>query len=82
MADIGLYRPQAATGCFPPVIVRRTQVFKRRLEPVDLDGVTQFGAGYAAGDVRYFQTWYRDPTGGPCGAGFNLTNGMSAAFAP
>lgn len=30
--------------------------------------------GVQAGDVRCYQYWYRDPTGGPCGAHFNLTN--------
>jgi hypothetical protein len=36
--------------------------------------------GWISGDTRYFQTWYRDPSGGPCGAGFNLTNGMELTF--
>ena len=30
-----------------------------------------------AGDLRYYQLWYRDPAGSPCGALFNLTNGYS-----
>lgn len=30
-----------------------------------------------AGDLRYYQLWYRDPQGSPCGAQFNLTNGYS-----
>ena len=38
--------------------------------------------GWQAGDVRRFQAWYRDPVGGPCGAGFNLTNGVELAFQP
>jgi len=38
--------------------------------------------GWSAGDVRRFQVWYRDPAGGPCVSGFNLTNGNELAFAP
>lgn len=36
--------------------------------------------GWAAGDTRRFQTWYRNPSGGPCGTGFNLTNGTEISF--
>jgi FG-GAP repeat len=32
-----------------------------------------------AGDTWYFQAWYRDPDG-PCGTGFNLTNGLRVEF--
>ena len=38
--------------------------------------------GFAAGDVRRFQAWYRDPQGSPCGNGFNLSNGVEVTFAP
>jgi hypothetical protein len=38
--------------------------------------------GWIAGDIRRFQVWYRDPVGSPCGAGFNLTNGLEVAFVP
>ncbi len=34
-----------------------------------------------AGQVWNFQGWYRDPSG-PCGKGFNLTNGVSVSFTP
>ncbi len=35
----------------------------------------------AAGGVRYYQVVYRN-NGGPCGAGFNITNGVSVVWAP
>ncbi len=33
------------------------------------------------GQIWNFQGWFRDPTG-PCGKGFNLTNGVSVSFTP
>ncbi|MCB9915512.1 MAG: FG-GAP repeat protein [Planctomycetes bacterium] len=39
------------------------------------------GTGWSAGDVRRFQLWYRDPVG-PCGGGFNLSNGLELTVAP
>jgi hypothetical protein len=38
--------------------------------------------GWSAGDTRSLQGWYRDPAGSPCGAGFNLTNGVELTFVP
>jgi hypothetical protein len=38
-------------------------------------------AAIVAGDLRYFQLYYRDPFG-PLGTGFNLTNAMCVAFVP
>ncbi|MDP6538666.1 MAG: zinc metalloprotease [Planctomycetota bacterium] len=38
--------------------------------------------GWSNGDTRYFQTWYRNPQGSPCGSGFNLTQGLSVSFTP
>lgn len=38
--------------------------------------------GWAAGDSRNFQVWYRDPAGSPCGSAFNLTHGLGLTFAP
>jgi FG-GAP repeat len=44
--------------------------------------VTSFplGSGLAAGDVKRYQYWYRNPTGSPCGAAFNLTNGYELSW--
>lgn len=38
--------------------------------------------GWASGDTRRFQTWYRDPVGGPCGSAFNLSHGVELVFGP
>ncbi|MFT7668071.1 MAG: hypothetical protein ACI8X5_000758 [Planctomycetota bacterium] len=36
-----------------------------------------------SGDARFFQVLYRDSqVGGPCGLGFNLTNGVQVSFLP
>ncbi|MCB9914144.1 MAG: hypothetical protein H6828_03215 [Planctomycetes bacterium] len=37
--------------------------------------------GWGAGDTRRFQAWYRDPAG-PCGTGYNLSNGVEVTFVP
>jgi PKD repeat protein len=34
-----------------------------------------------AGQTWFFQCWFRDPMG-PCGRGFNLSNGVSLSFVP
>jgi hypothetical protein len=38
--------------------------------------------GWGAGDVRYFQSWFRDPGGAPCGSGFNLSDAVLIFFGP
>jgi len=38
--------------------------------------------GCAAGDVKRYQLWYRDPNTTPCGAQFNLTNGVEVTYGP
>jgi len=38
------------------------------------------GGAIAAGSTWYFQGWFRD-TQGPCGSGFNLSNGLPVTFA-
>jgi len=54
----------------------------------DASGSASWGPGIAAlggwnpGDLRRFQAWYRDPSGSPCGTGFNLSNGLEVIFVP
>jgi len=36
--------------------------------------------GCAAGDLKRYQAWYRDPAGSPCGTQFNLTNGYEITW--
>jgi hypothetical protein len=36
---------------------------------------------WSAGATLRFQAWHRDPSG-PCGGGFNLTNGIEVTFTP
>lgn len=36
--------------------------------------------GVDAGDTKRYQLWYRDPNTSPCGAGFNLSNGLEITF--
>ena len=42
---------------------------------------TEFGLTILAGETWSFQAWYRDP-GGPCGMGFNTSNGLAVTFEP
>ena len=38
--------------------------------------------GVLAGQTKYYQFWYRDPLGSPCGSNFNLSNGLAIEWAP
>ncbi len=46
----------------------------------DLSGPSIWAPG--AGDTLYFQSWYRDLNGSPCGTSQNLTNGVEITFRP
>jgi len=35
-----------------------------------------------AGDTKYYQCWYRNPTSSPCGSDFNASNGFAVTWAP
>ncbi len=72
-----------------------TGMFRFAPQDSGSEGVVTLGPGIAAytyanfpaagqiqaGQTWYFQTWYRDPAG-PCGTGFNLTNGLKVDFKP
>jgi hypothetical protein len=38
--------------------------------------------GVAPGDTKRYQLWYRNPSTSPCGAQFNLSNGVEMVFTP
>jgi hypothetical protein len=38
--------------------------------------------GVSSGDIKRYQVWYRDPVSSPCGALFNLSNGLEITFTP
>jgi hypothetical protein len=40
------------------------------------------GGNVSPGDLRRYQWWYRDPLLSPCGAAFNLTNGLELSWLP
>lgn len=58
------------------------------LRTTDAVGEVSYGpglgaiGGWIAGDTRRFQIWCRDPQGGPCAGGFNLSNGLEIFFIP
>jgi hypothetical protein len=68
--------------CTAGPIVRLEVVFADAQGSADSSTSIANGGGAVAGDTRYYQWWYRDPSGSPCGAGFNLSNGLEIVWAP
>jgi hypothetical protein len=44
--------------------------------------ISVLGVVPPAGGVRYYQVFYRNPNGSPCGTFFNITNGVSVIWQP
>jgi len=65
-----------------------TNIFRMGWQIADSGGGATWNQGLAtqgqwqSGDQRRFQIWYSDPTGSPCGAGFNTTNALELTFSP
>lgn len=63
-----------------------TNVVRLGWRTASASGEANWGPGlgslgkWSAGSGRYFQTYYRDPVSGPCGFGFNSTNGLEIWF--
>lgn len=63
-------------------------VVRLGIQSTDGCGALTWGGGllaqtsFAPGDTSYFQVWYRDPAGGPCGTGYNLSNGIEVTLIP
>ncbi|MCB9915004.1 MAG: hypothetical protein H6828_07630 [Planctomycetes bacterium] len=63
-----------------------TSVVRLGIAVPDAGGVAVWSGGLCgqggvnAGETRYFQVWYGDGPGSPCGAGHNLTPGVKVIF--
>ncbi len=84
----GLQRVQAGNGVLFGDGLRCAGAGVKRLgvRQPDAQGAATWGpglgalGGWSAGDIRRLQVWYRDPLASPCGAGFNLSNGLELSF--
>jgi len=61
--------------------VRQTDPWGRLTEPTGIVQWAQNHGQILPGSTYNFQAWFRDPPG-PCGVGFNLSNGLSVTFGP
>jgi hypothetical protein len=65
-----------------------TNIFRMGWMTVDPTGGAIWSQGlatqgqWASGDTRRFQVWYSDPSGSPCGMGFNTTNALELIIKP
>jgi hypothetical protein len=63
-------------------------VIRLQVRFADVAGVAQTSIGVASvggcvvGDLKRYQGWYRDPNLSPCGAAFNLSNGVELVWNP
>ncbi|MFT4540775.1 MAG: hypothetical protein ACI835_003233 [Planctomycetota bacterium] len=63
-------------------------VVRVSIQAIDGSGSASWGPGlgstfgWVSGDTILLQAWYRDPVGGPCGSGFNLTQGLELNVTP
>ena len=42
--------------------------------------VSVLAGNITAGDTKYYQCWYRNPNGSPCGSDFNASNGLAITW--
>ena len=45
-------------------------------------GISAKAGNISAGDTKFYQIWYRDPAGSPCGYEFNASNGYAIFWGP
>jgi len=63
-------------------------VVRVSVKTANTSGVATWGPGlgasegWSAGDLLSLQTWYRDPAGGPCSSGFNLSHAVELSVVP
>lgn len=68
--------------CAGGSVIRLGVVFPDGAGSASLSGGIGALGSVAAGDVRRYQLWYRDPTFSPCLNAFNLSNGLEITWQP